>query len=234
MSGTGRSQWVIPSRCLIPGGYLQLRGAYLWLKGRSYMKIRIRQHDVSTTEEDGWSQTGDWLGELRDNGHAKPPGDGHAEPDGTGDPWPEIFAQADARAQVSWEAAVMPAAVMTTCLETGPERLAVTPRPAPTKPLTAMQGNRPRPLEVAQCSMCGIALPLGLLVPDGGQACADTRWYCKDAMSCTERWTTARPPGRAQTPTASNDAFAGAGEAVPDRASAERLGSMFEAAQSAV
>ena len=96
-----------------------------------------------------------------------------------------------------------------------------------------MQRNRPRPLEVAECSMCGIALPLGLLVPDGGPTCADIRWYCKDAISCTERWTTARPPGRAQTPTASDDAFAGAGEAVPDRASAERLDSMFEAAQSA-
>jgi hypothetical protein len=82
--------------------------------------------------------------------------------------------------------------------------------------------------------MCGIALPLGLLVPDGGPACADIRWYCKDAMSCTERWTTARPPGRAHMPAAPDDAFARAEEAVPVRASAERLGSMFEAAQSAV
>jgi hypothetical protein len=204
------------------------------------MKIKIRQHDASMPQEDGWSQTGDWLGELRDDNHAKPPGDGHAEPDGTDDPWPEILAQADAdaqadaRAEAPGEAVMMPAAVMTTCLETGPERLAITPRPAPAKPLTAMQRNRPRPLEVAQCSMCGIALPLGLLVPDGGQACADIRWYCKDAMLCTERWTTARPPGRAHMPAAPDDAFAGAEEAVPDRASAERLGSMFEAAQSAV
>jgi hypothetical protein len=82
--------------------------------------------------------------------------------------------------------------------------------------------------------LCGIALPPSLLVADGGQACADIRWYCKDAMSCTERWTTARPPGRAHLPTAPDDAFAGAEEAVPVRASAERLGSMFEAAQSAV
>ena len=220
--------------------YPQLRGAYPWLNGRPYMKIKIRQHDASMPQEDGWFQTGDWLGELRDDNHAKPPGDGHAEPDGTGDPWPEILAQADAdaqadaRAEAPGEAAVTPAAVMTTCPETGPEQLAITPGPAPAKPLTAMQRNRPRPLEVAQCSMCGIALPLGLLVPDGGQACADIRWYCKDAMSCTERWTAARLPGRAHMPTAPDDAFAGAGEAVPDRASAERLGSMFEAAQSAV
>jgi hypothetical protein len=82
--------------------------------------------------------------------------------------------------------------------------------------------------------MCGIALPLGLLVPDGGQGCADIRWYCKDAVSCTERWTTAHPPGRAHLPAAPDDVFTGAEEAVPDRASVERLGGMFEAAQSAV
>jgi hypothetical protein len=82
--------------------------------------------------------------------------------------------------------------------------------------------------------MCGIALPLGLLVPDGGQACVDIRWYCKDAMSCTERWTTAHSPGRAHMPAAPDDAFADAGETVPDRARAERLGSMFGAAQSAM
>ena len=47
-----------------------------------------------------------------------------------------------------------------------------------------------RPLAVAECSMCGVARPLGLLLPDGGGACADIRWYCKDVKSCTERWTT--------------------------------------------
>ncbi len=206
------------------------------------MKIKIRQHDASVPQEHGWSQMDDWLGELRDDNHAKPPGDGHAEPDGTDDPWPEILAQADAsaqadaraqaaaraqadaRAQAPGEAAVMPAAVMTTCLETGPEQLAITPSPAPAKPLTAMQPNRPRPLEVAQCSMCGIALPLGLLVPDGGQACADISWYCKDAMSCTERWTTARPPRRAQMPVTTDDAFASAEEAAPESPSAELAG----------
>ena len=51
-----------------------------------------------------------------------------------------------------------------------------------------------RPSRPAQCSLCGIALPLDLMVPDGGRACADIRWYCKDAKSCTERWT-ARLPG---------------------------------------
>lgn len=158
------------------------------------MKIKIRQHDASIPEEDGWSQTGDWLGELRGNDHAMPPDDGHAEPDGTSTPWAEIFAQADARAEVSGQAAEMPAAAMTAWRETGPEQRAITSGPAPATPLTAVQRSRPRPLEVAECSMCGVALPLGLLVPDGGQACDDIRWYCKDAMSCTERWTTARLP----------------------------------------
>jgi hypothetical protein len=51
--------------------------------------------------------------------------------------------------------------------------------------------NRLRPLEVAECSMCGVERPLGLLVPDGGEACADVRWYCKDVKTCTERWTDA-------------------------------------------
>lgn len=38
--------------------------------------------------------------------------------------------------------------------------------------------------------------PIGLMVPDGGEACADLRWYCKDAKSCTQRWTSRlREPG---------------------------------------
>ena len=41
-------------------------------------------------------------------------------------------------------------------------------------------GDR-RALQAARCALCGIELPLGLLVPDGGHACADLRWYCKDA-----------------------------------------------------
>ena len=48
-------------------------------------------------------------------------------------------------------------------------------------------GNRA--LQVARCSLCGLERPIGLMVPDGGEACDDLRWYCKDARSCTERWT---------------------------------------------
>jgi hypothetical protein len=64
--------------------------------------------------------------------------------------------------------------------------------------------DHPRPSQSARCSLCGSAFSLDLMVPDGGQACADIRWYCKDAKSCTERWTARRPgTGRlASTPSA--------------------------------
>jgi hypothetical protein len=63
------------------------------------MKLKIRQHDASMPREDGWSQVGDWLAELRDDDHPKPPGDGHVEPHGAGDPWAEALAEADALAE---------------------------------------------------------------------------------------------------------------------------------------
>jgi hypothetical protein len=198
------------------------------------MKTKNRQRDAGMSQDDGWSQMGNWLAELGDDNHAKPPGDDHGEQEGTDDPWTEAIAEADTRAEAPGEAAVTPAVVMTTCLETAPEQLDISPGSAPAKPPKAAQPNRPRPLEIAQCSLCDIALPLGLMVPDGGQACADIRWYCKDAMSCTKRWTTAHPPGYAHMSTAPDDAFAGAEEATPDNASAERLGSLFERAQYAV
>jgi hypothetical protein len=106
---------------------------------------------------------------------------------------------------------------------TGPGQRPAGPRLALAESPAAARRDPLRPLEVAQCAMCGIALPLGLLVPDGGQACADIRWYCKDATSCTERWTTAGPPGRARTPAVPGTAVADAGEAAPDRAPTEQL-----------
>lgn len=70
-------------------------------------------------------------------------------------------------------------------LPAGPRLVPVnSPTPEPAE-------GRLRPLEVAECTMCGVAQPLGLLVPDGGEACTDIRWYCKDVKSCTERWTAA-------------------------------------------
>ena len=108
---------------------------------------------------------------------------------------------------------------MTTSPETGPEQPPASPRLALADPPAATQPGRPRPLEVAPCALCGIALPLGLLVPDGGQACPDIAWYCKDAKSCTERWTAARPP-QDEHPAYPGNAVAGAGAAFPEAASA--------------
>jgi hypothetical protein len=118
-------------------------------------------------------------------------------------------------------------------LETGPEPRLSSPRLALAEPPAAAQRDRLRPLEVAQCSMCGIALPLALLVPDGGQACADIRWYCKDAKSCTDRWTTARPPGRAPGPAVPGTATAGDAEPAPEAAPAGRLDGTLEQAMPA-
>jgi hypothetical protein len=88
----------------------------------------------------------------------------------------------------------MAAADLVTPPEIEPGPVPARPGPAPAGPPAPAQPDQLRPLEIAHCSMCGVTLPLGLLVPDGGQACDDIRWYCKDARSCTERWTTARPP----------------------------------------
>jgi len=48
-------------------------------------------------------------------------------------------------------------------------------------------------------------LPTAQLVPDGGSACADVRWYCRDLRACTSRWTVASwrrsgGPGNSQPP----------------------------------
>jgi hypothetical protein len=120
---------------------------------------------------------------------------------------------------------------LATSPETGPEQPPASPGLALAEPPPAAQADRPRPLEAAQCSLCGIMHPLGLLVPDGGPACADIRWYCKDAKSCTERWTTALPPQH--MPAVPGTAVAGAGEPASDAAPADRPDGMLEQAQSA-
>jgi hypothetical protein len=111
--------------------------------------------------------------------------------------------------------------VFTRSLGTGSEQLPSSPRLAPAEPAVppaATQRDPLRPLEVAQCSLCGIARPLGLLVPDGGQACADIRWYCKDAISCTERWTAARHQRSAYVPTTPSPTLVAAAKPAQDEA----------------
>ncbi|MGH3274767.1 MAG: hypothetical protein ACRDNZ_10680 [Streptosporangiaceae bacterium] len=42
---------------------------------------------------------------------------------------------------------------------------------------------------VASCWLCGTQQPIALMVADGGPACTDVRWYCRDTQRCTWRWT---------------------------------------------
>jgi hypothetical protein len=109
--------------------------------------------------------------------------------------------------------------VVRTSQETRPEQHPASSQPALADPSAAARRDL-RPLEVADCAMCGIALPLALLVPDGGQACADIRWYCKDVKSCTERWTTACSLRDEHSPAYGGNAVAGAAAAFPEAASA--------------
>ena len=111
-------------------------------------------------------------------------------------------------------------------LKTGSEQRPAGPRLASVEP----PRDHLRPLEVAQCSLCGIARPLGLLVPDGGQACADIRWYCKDSKSCTERWIAALPSRRAYAPATPGPAFARTAE--PPREEAAEQPDVLTEAQS--
>jgi hypothetical protein len=48
------------------------------------------------------------------------------------------------------------------------------------------------PVRRETCWLCGQTNMTYQLVPDGGDACADVRWYCRDARECTERWAVAK------------------------------------------
>jgi hypothetical protein len=54
------------------------------------------------------------------------------------------------------------------------------------------EGPAARRGAVVSCWLCGIRLHRSQMMPDGGEACVDIRWYCQDARACTERWTRAR------------------------------------------
>ncbi len=66
-------------------------------------------------------------------------------------------------------------------------RLPLGPRRIPGPPGAGRHGAEGAPFE--SCWMCGMRLPASQMVPDGGHACADLRWYCLDTRACTERWT---------------------------------------------
>jgi hypothetical protein len=57
-----------------------------------------------------------------------------------------------------------------------------------------MTSLRPKRTAVVSCSLCGIRLPVAQMVADGGTACADLRWYCRDIGECTQRWTARSAP----------------------------------------
>jgi hypothetical protein len=69
--------------------------------------------------------------------------------------------------------------------------------------------------------MCGIRLPARQMVADGGTACHDLRWYCRDIWGCTRRWTAhsarlaAIRPGIAETPERPAEQIAGRAAARP-------------------
>jgi hypothetical protein len=54
------------------------------------------------------------------------------------------------------------------------------------------KGSGARPAGVVSCWLCGTRLHSSKMMPDGGDWCDDTRWYCRGAEACTERWTTSR------------------------------------------
>jgi hypothetical protein len=54
------------------------------------------------------------------------------------------------------------------------------PRPAP---------FGAEPAASKSCWLCGIRSPADQMMADGGSACYDLRWYCRDTRACTERWT---------------------------------------------
>lgn len=83
-----------------------------------------------------------------------------------------------------------------------PERTAGSPsaRAETTERVAGLRGEQvitnrqSSPLEgesspVRSCWMCGIRLPAHQMVADGGSACLDVRWYCRDTWGCTRRWT---------------------------------------------
>ena len=63
------------------------------------MKIKIRPDDTSMVQDDDWLQMDGWLAGFRDDGRTDPAGDRPAQPARGSDPWPEVLAEAAARAE---------------------------------------------------------------------------------------------------------------------------------------
>ena len=87
-------------------------------------------------------------------------------------------------------------------------------QPARWTPAAARADDSPEELANATCALCGIELSIISLVPDGGPGSAEVRWYCRDIVSCTQRWTADRARPRGRAPAAANAPDLGA-EPVP-------------------
>ena len=59
------------------------------------------------------------------------------------------------------------------------------------------EGFAARRSAIVPCWLCGTHLQHHQMMADGGSACSDIRWYCRDTRACTERWTSARRQARA-------------------------------------
>lgn len=64
-------------------------------------------------------------------------------------------------------------------------------------------GISARHAAVVPCWLCGVSSHSNRMIPDGGDACDDVRWYCHDVVSCTYRWTAQAPRFMPEVPAAS-------------------------------
>lgn len=87
-------------------------------------------------------------------------------------------------------------------------------------PAAAGGDGSPGELANATCALCGIELSIISLVPDGGPGSAEVRWYCRDIVSCTERWTADRARPAVQVPVADANAPDPDVRSVPDEQAA--------------
>ena len=96
----------------------------------------------------------------------------------------------------------------------------MTERPSRWSPAASADEGSAGELANAACALCGIELSIISLVPDGGSGSADVRWYCRDIVSCTERWTANRAWRAGRVPVPDRDTPEPDAEPVPDEQAA--------------
>jgi hypothetical protein len=96
----------------------------------------------------------------------------------------------------------------------------VNERPSRWTPAAAGGDGSPGELANATCALCGIELSIISLIPDGGPGSAEVRWYCRDIVSCTERWTSDRARRAGHAPVAGGNAPEPDAEPVMDKQAA--------------